>query len=132
MIKKPKSLVTQHQETSTLQQNKDLHIIQKPKNLVLGLMMLLHQNQQKLHRNQNQQKLHRNQNQQKLHRKKNQKAAVVHMHTMKNQQKLKLNLKKKQMLKKKRMNTLQEWQKKEPLYQKDSSKTLKQLVHTNH
>jgi hypothetical protein len=41
MIKNQKFLVTQHQETSTLQQDKDLHIIQKPKNSVLGLMMLL-------------------------------------------------------------------------------------------
>ena len=31
-----------------------------------------------------------------------------------------------------KMSMLQEWQKKEPLYQKDSSKMLKQLVHTNH
>ena len=31
MIKNQKFLVTQHQETSTLQQDKDLHIIQKPK-----------------------------------------------------------------------------------------------------
>ena len=81
-------------------------------------MMLLHQKQK------NQQKLKK----QNL----NQKVAVVHTDMMKNQQNLKLHLKKKQTLTKQKMNTLQEWQKKEPLYQKDSSKMLKQLVHTNH
>jgi len=40
MITKQKSLDSLLQETSTLQQDKDLHIIQKPKNLVLGLTML--------------------------------------------------------------------------------------------
>jgi hypothetical protein len=54
MIKKPKSLVTLHQETSTLQQNKDLLIIQKPKNLAHGLMMLLQVDKQKLLHLQNQ------------------------------------------------------------------------------
>ena len=40
MITKQKSLDSLLQETSTLQQDKDLHITQKPKNLVLGLTML--------------------------------------------------------------------------------------------
>ena len=118
MIKKQKLLVTQHQVTSTLQQNKDLHIIQKPKNSVLGLMTLLHQKQK------NRQKLKK----QNL----NQKVAVDHTDMMKNQQNLKLHLKKKQTLTKQKMSMLQEWQKKEPLYQKDSSKMLKQTQDTNH
>ena len=48
MITKQKSLDLLLQETSTLQQNKDLHIIQKPKNLVLGLTMLRQVVKQKL------------------------------------------------------------------------------------
>ena len=51
MIRKQRLLVIQLLETSTLQQNKDLHIIQKTKNLVHGLMMLL---QRKQNQNQNQ------------------------------------------------------------------------------
>ena len=72
------------------------------------------------------------QNQQKQRLKKNQQKLKVHMDTMKNQQKLQLNLKKKLKHKKIKKNTLLEWQKKVPLFQKDSSKMLKQLVHTNH
>ena len=114
MIKKQKLLVTQHQVTSTLQQNKDLHIIQKPKNSALGLMTLLHQKQK------NRQKLKK----QNL----NQKLAVVHTDMMKNQ---KQRLKPLPQIQQK-MSMLQEWQKKEPLYQKDSSKMLKQTQDTNH
>ena len=73
--------------------------------------------------------LHQKQkNQQKLKKQNlNQKLAVVHTDMMKNQ---KQRLKPLPQIQQK-MSMLQEWQKKEPLYLKDSSKMLKQTQDTN-